>query len=183
MNLTFEVSLFTLGIHCSHAVKSYDMGSTALLPLRRKSCCGLLSSLKVHRPRPGLNPRTLDTMESTLTMTTRQLTFGCHTRQQISWPTEQLSASQGLCSMELLLLVRQLVQHCLGNRVCNTDITCTKACTFFKCNVWFLNIINYDFKSRVHAVWNEMENYNELLERGDLEVYGRVFKLQQFCPR
>jgi hypothetical protein len=33
----------------------------ALLPLRRKDCCGL-SSLKIHRCRPGLNPRTLGPM-------------------------------------------------------------------------------------------------------------------------
>jgi hypothetical protein len=40
-----------------HAVKSYDMGSPSLLPLRRKVCCslrrkvccGFLSPLKIHR--------------------------------------------------------------------------------------------------------------------------------------
>jgi hypothetical protein len=36
-----------------------DMGPTALLTLLRKACCGFLSRLKIHRPRPGLNPRTL----------------------------------------------------------------------------------------------------------------------------
>jgi hypothetical protein len=35
------------------------MGLTALLPLRRKLCYGFLSPLKIYRPRPGLNPRTL----------------------------------------------------------------------------------------------------------------------------
>jgi hypothetical protein len=35
------------------------MGPTALLPFRRKACCGFLSPLKIHRPRPGLNPRSL----------------------------------------------------------------------------------------------------------------------------
>jgi hypothetical protein len=39
----------------------------ALLPLRRKSCCRFLSPLKVLRPRPGLNPRTLCPMASTIT--------------------------------------------------------------------------------------------------------------------
>jgi hypothetical protein len=29
--------------------KSYDMGSTALLPLRKKARCEFLSSLKIHR--------------------------------------------------------------------------------------------------------------------------------------
>jgi hypothetical protein len=28
----------------------YDMGPTALLPLRRKACCGFLSPLNIHRP-------------------------------------------------------------------------------------------------------------------------------------
>jgi hypothetical protein len=31
----------------------------ALFPLRRKWCSGFLSSLKIHRPRSGSNPRTL----------------------------------------------------------------------------------------------------------------------------
>jgi hypothetical protein len=35
------------------------MGPTALLALRRKLCYGFLSPLKIHRPRPGLNPRTI----------------------------------------------------------------------------------------------------------------------------
>jgi hypothetical protein len=39
----------------------------ALLPLRRESCCGFLSSLRIHRPRPGFNPRTLGPVASTLT--------------------------------------------------------------------------------------------------------------------
>jgi hypothetical protein len=43
------------------------MGPTSLLPLRRKSCYGFLSPLKIHRPRPGLNPRTLAPVVSTLT--------------------------------------------------------------------------------------------------------------------
>jgi hypothetical protein len=30
------------------------MGPMALLPLRRKACCGFLSPMKIHRPRPGL---------------------------------------------------------------------------------------------------------------------------------
>jgi hypothetical protein len=53
-----------------HAVKSYDMGSNALLPLRKKSCYGFLSPLKVYRLRSGLNPRTLGAMASTVTTMT-----------------------------------------------------------------------------------------------------------------
>ena len=34
----------------------YDMGPTALLPLRRKACWGFFA-LKIRRLRPGLNPR------------------------------------------------------------------------------------------------------------------------------
>jgi hypothetical protein len=32
------------------------MRPMALLALRRKACCGFLSLLKIHFPRPGLNP-------------------------------------------------------------------------------------------------------------------------------
>jgi hypothetical protein len=38
-----EVFLFILASDFLHAVKSYDMGPTALLLLRRKVCCGFLS--------------------------------------------------------------------------------------------------------------------------------------------
>jgi hypothetical protein len=41
------------------------MGPTALFPLRR--CAKDFITLKIHRPRPGLNPRTLGPVASTLT--------------------------------------------------------------------------------------------------------------------
>jgi hypothetical protein len=44
----------------------YDMGPTALFPLRRKACWGIFSPLKVRRLRPGLNPRTWVLKASTL---------------------------------------------------------------------------------------------------------------------
>ena len=43
----------------------YDMGPTALLPLRRKACWGFFA-LKIRRLRPGLNPRTWVLKASTL---------------------------------------------------------------------------------------------------------------------
>jgi hypothetical protein len=43
------------------------MGPTALLSFRRKSCYGFLSPLKIHRHRPGLNPRTFGPMATTMT--------------------------------------------------------------------------------------------------------------------
>jgi hypothetical protein len=69
MNLAFEVSLFIHQNYILHAVKSYDMGPTDLLPLRRKACCGFLSPLKICCVLLGLNPPTLDPMASTLTIT------------------------------------------------------------------------------------------------------------------
>jgi hypothetical protein len=42
------------------------MGPTALFPLQRKLCYGFLSSLKIHCPRPGLNPQTWGPVASTL---------------------------------------------------------------------------------------------------------------------
>jgi hypothetical protein len=40
---------------------------------RRKSCYGFLSPLKIHRPPPGLNPRTLGPVASTLPRDTHYL--------------------------------------------------------------------------------------------------------------
>jgi hypothetical protein len=55
--------------------KYYDMGPMAFLPLRRKSCYGFLSSLKIHRPRSDLNPGTLDPMANTLITRTSMATY------------------------------------------------------------------------------------------------------------
>jgi hypothetical protein len=40
---------FTHASDCLHEVKSYDMRPPALLPLRRKSCCGFLLPSNIHR--------------------------------------------------------------------------------------------------------------------------------------
>jgi hypothetical protein len=48
---------------------------TALLPHRKKSCCGFLSPLKVHRYQPCLNPRTLGPVASTITITPPRMTY------------------------------------------------------------------------------------------------------------
>jgi hypothetical protein len=44
-------------------------GSKAVLPLRKKSCYGVLSALEILLSRLGLNPRTLDPVASTITIT------------------------------------------------------------------------------------------------------------------
>jgi hypothetical protein len=51
-------------------------GPTALLPLRRKSCYGFFIAIKNHRARPGLNPRTLSPMASTLPLDHRGRLYG-----------------------------------------------------------------------------------------------------------
>jgi hypothetical protein len=65
LNFAYEVAL-SCSVGFFYAVKSYDMGPTALLPFRRKSCFGFLLPLKIHRPWPGLNPRILGPMAITL---------------------------------------------------------------------------------------------------------------------
>jgi hypothetical protein len=67
---------FRLTKYLFHASKGFlicrkilDMEPTALLPLRRKSCCGSWSPLKIYRHRPDLNPRTLGPIPGTLTIT------------------------------------------------------------------------------------------------------------------
>jgi hypothetical protein len=52
-NVDFHVSFRDL-----YMPQIYDMGPTALLPLRRKACWGVFRPEKSWRLRPGLNPRT-----------------------------------------------------------------------------------------------------------------------------
>jgi hypothetical protein len=66
---SLEVFVFMLASDLLHAVKSYDMGPPALLPLQRKACCGFSVTLKNPSPWPGLNPRTLGPMASTVPIT------------------------------------------------------------------------------------------------------------------
>jgi hypothetical protein len=46
-----------------------------LLSLRRKAPCGFLTSLKIHRPRPGSKPWTLGPMASALTTSPQKVTY------------------------------------------------------------------------------------------------------------
>jgi hypothetical protein len=50
------------------------MGPTALLLLRRKSCYGFLSPLKIDCPQLSLNPKTLGPLASTITTRPPRLT-------------------------------------------------------------------------------------------------------------
>jgi hypothetical protein len=59
-SISFILILF---LTCLKILQHVTDGFTSL---RRKSCCGFLSLLIIHRPRPGLNPRTLGPMASTL---------------------------------------------------------------------------------------------------------------------
>jgi hypothetical protein len=90
-----EVFLFILASDFLHATKSYDAGLPALLPLRRKACCGFLSPLKNPSPRPGLNPQ----MASMLTFTPpRRLVPSVLTRTVKMKPVTNLSLPNSLRS-------------------------------------------------------------------------------------
>jgi hypothetical protein len=69
-NLVY-LSLWDVG-YLLHAMKSYDMGPLALLPIRRKVCCGFLSPLEVHCL-GRTNPQPLGPVASTLTTTPPRL--------------------------------------------------------------------------------------------------------------
>jgi hypothetical protein len=69
--------------------KTYDMRLTASL-LRRKSCCGFLSLLKINHLCSVLNPRTLRPVASTITITPPR-TSRCGTNLQ-----ESLTACHGV---------------------------------------------------------------------------------------
>ena len=57
---------YILGIF--YVLKIYDMGPTALLPLRRKACWGIFCPLKIRQLRPGLNPQTWVSKDSMLSL-------------------------------------------------------------------------------------------------------------------
>jgi hypothetical protein len=52
-----------------HAVKSYDMGPPALLPIRKERVLRIFIALKNPSPMSGSNPRPLGPVASTLTTT------------------------------------------------------------------------------------------------------------------
>ena len=60
------MSTSTLHLGIFYMPQIYDMGPTALLPLRRKAWWGFFLPLKIRRLRPGLNPRTWVLKASTL---------------------------------------------------------------------------------------------------------------------
>jgi hypothetical protein len=65
MNFALRIISFIFRRVLKHDVKSYDIRPAALIPLRILACITFLSSLKIHRPRPGLNTRTLSLIAST----------------------------------------------------------------------------------------------------------------------
>jgi hypothetical protein len=68
VNFSYELSLSHLkrSLTCR---KIFRPGTDGVIPFRRKTCCGFVSPLKTHLPRPGLNPRTLGPMASRITIT------------------------------------------------------------------------------------------------------------------
>jgi hypothetical protein len=53
-----------------HAVKSYEMGLPALLPIRKECVLRILIAFKNPSPLPGSSPQTLGPLASILTSTT-----------------------------------------------------------------------------------------------------------------
>ena len=70
------MSTSTLHLGIFYMPQIYDLGPTALLPLRRKACWGFFRPLKIRRLRPGLNPRTRVLKASTLPLDHRSR-LGC----------------------------------------------------------------------------------------------------------
>jgi hypothetical protein len=62
------------------------------LPLRRKLCYGFLSPLKIHRLRPGSNPRTLGPVASTLTTSPPRVLYVCIYANSIMYQRQELSS-------------------------------------------------------------------------------------------
>ena len=95
----------------------YDMGSAALLPLRRKACWGYSNPEKSWRLRPGLNPRTWVLKGSTLPLDHRSrfgriyyygpVVFRCRRLPQKSrnfltnWQSYHLSSRMGVSHSQL----------------------------------------------------------------------------------
>jgi hypothetical protein len=90
-------------------------GWRRLLPLRRKAFCGFLSSLKIHRPRPGFNPRTLGLMASTLTRTPLRTT-SCIVNTlhfKISVSKGDGDVVLGLTGFEVMYLATYVSKECI----------------------------------------------------------------------
>jgi hypothetical protein len=85
MNLVLQ-SIFT---HTSNGslicCKILGHGSTALLLLRRAVSCRFILPLKIHYHRPGMNPRTLGTIASTLIITPQRMTKQSIRRTVLKW--------------------------------------------------------------------------------------------------
>jgi hypothetical protein len=78
-------SLYHTSRDFQHAEKSYDMGPTALLSLQMKTCYGFVSTLKIHRSRLGLNPRTVGPIANTITLHHRERLLVIEKRRKINY--------------------------------------------------------------------------------------------------
>jgi hypothetical protein len=68
-----------------HAVKSYDMGPPALLPIREEGMLLIFVALKNPSPWPGSNSRPLGPVASTLTVPPRRQAGDYRQLQQPVW--------------------------------------------------------------------------------------------------
>ena len=86
----------------------YDIGPTALLPLRRKTCWGFFR-LKIRRLRPGLNPQTWVLIASTLSLNHRSRIQFMH------WIKNMLQSLALYCQILIWFMKRQLWQDLGGS--------------------------------------------------------------------
>jgi hypothetical protein len=87
------------------------MGPTALLPLRRKLCCGFLSPLKIRHTQLGLNPRILGPMASILPLNHRGWPISNYCRAMMVSRYAQGRINNHINQMSLLLhFMRYILQ-------------------------------------------------------------------------
>jgi hypothetical protein len=96
------------------------MGLTAYFPSEGRRAADFIA-LKIHRPRPGMNPRTLDPVASTLTTRPPRVTDYklalpkyntkhkmCRTRNQCNRKVGFMSCTQNLFSLKVVLTLYSL---------------------------------------------------------------------------
>ena len=92
------MSTSTLHLGIFYMPQIYDMGPTALLPLRRKACWGFFRPLKIRRLRPGLNPRTWVLKASTLPLDHRSRYVLISFQNRTWWFPRILNAYGSCCN-------------------------------------------------------------------------------------
>jgi hypothetical protein len=95
-----------------HAVKSYDMGRPALLPIRTEGVLPIFITFKTPSPWPSSNPQTLGPVAGTLTATPPRRLHRYFTYSQVAGILRLLAARFAHLTPSLVLHLNQSRRWC-----------------------------------------------------------------------